>query len=178
MKKILILIGALCLTTTSFAKGKAKTNTDTKFIKTLETAFEKPIITGDLKLLSGESFIYESFDKKTSPKAKRNFISHYLKLRDVNLIEVEDGVLVIKSRDSLKANIPVFKEEVPNNIREQMITVVRTLPKHLKGKGADRSLRALYSKDGALNVSEDKKKLIISDWTSNAKRIISVIENL
>jgi type II secretory pathway component GspD/PulD (secretin) len=177
MKKILIVFTALLLSTVGFAKAKSPSK-DLKFIKTVEAAFEKPLITGDPSLLNGKNFLYESYAQKKTVKAKRNFISHYLKLNDVNLTEAEEGILAMKSRDSVKNSMPVYKNQVPNNIREQMITVVISLPKGKKANKIDKSLRALYSKDGDMKITPDNRKIIVSDWASNVRKIVSVIEQL
>ena len=169
-KIVISILSVSLLTSVSFAKNKA----DLKFINVIEDTFGKPVVTSTTKNANGKEFNHRSFKKKTTKEGRKNYISNYFKLQDMNIIEIADEVHIVKSRDSIQMHIPVFKETVPANTREQMIVLIKKIPKNLKH--VDRTLRSLYSKNGDLRVSNDGTKIVISDWTSNVDKIVKVIE--
>ncbi|MGH1467276.1 MAG: hypothetical protein ACRBBP_00135 [Bdellovibrionales bacterium] len=175
MKKILLIL-SLLIGTSSFAASKVKT--DQKFTALIESVFTQPIVITDPRLSQGKHFNYKSFKNLSNKTEKKSLISNYLKLQDINVIEGEKETLVVKSRNSIKMGIPVYNETFPSDLREQMITVVMSIPKHLQKQGVARDLRSHYSKDGDIKVTANKKKIIISDWVSNQKKILSIIKNL
>jgi len=169
---VLITAAVLTLSTPSLASSKS----DLKFVNLIEATFGKPLVIREAKEARGKHFSYKSFQKKSSPSGKKNYLSNFLKLHEMNLIETKDEVHIVEARDSIKMHIPVFKENLPQNTREQMVVLVKTLPKGSKPKNMMRTLRSLYSKDGDLKESKDGSKLIISDWTSNIAKLVQVME--
>lgn len=176
--KVVSLIIMLFASTTALAKGPATTDQNLKLISLIETAFSKPAVISRPRDVRGKDFNFSSYKLKNTPTGQKEFISNFLKLNSLNLIESKGEVHIVQARDAIKMHIPVFKEEVPNDLREQMVVVIKTIPKNLRNKEFDRTLRSHYSSDGDLKISTNKKKIVISDWASNAKKIISIMDSL
>jgi len=174
--KIISLIAIMLASATSFAKGAEDHNL--KLISLIETTFSKPAVISRPDRIKGKDFNFSSFKLKKTNEGQKEYISNFLKLNEMNLIENSSEVHIMRANRSVKMNIPVFNEEVPSKIREQMVTLIHTIPKHLRNKRIDKVLRPHYSSNGDLRISSDKKKFIIADWASNAKKIIGIINSL
>jgi len=174
--KLISLFAILLCTPLVYAADKADPHL--KLISLIETAFEKPVVVRRPGKVYGKDFNFNSFKLKNTQKGQEEYISNFLKLNDQNIIETENEVHIIDARDAIKMHIPVFKESLPKGIREQMVVVVKSIPKSLRGKSIEKLLRSHYSADGDLKLSKDRKKIIVSDWASNANKIIEIIEVL
>jgi hypothetical protein len=149
-----------------------------KLITLIEEAFGKATVVSRPRDIKGEDFNFNSFKLVKKPDRQKEYLSNFLKLNSLNLIEGPNEVYILQARDAVKMNIPVFKESVPEGTREQMVVVIKSIPKHLRNKQIDRLFRSHYSNSGDLKISADKKKIIISDWASNTRKIIGMMENL
>lgn len=148
---------------------------------TISLLFEKPVFTSlPLKKLPSHEFNNRIYKKQKTQFKKENYISNFLKVRELSLVETETGVLIIESRDAMKTSTPVFKERIPKQTREQIVTLIKTIPAKFKGDDSriDRALRSFYSPDGDIKVSANQESIIITDWLSNTKRMLKVIDSL
>jgi hypothetical protein len=162
--------------------ASARTNKDPheSFKENVKSLFNKPVFTSlSIKELPSHEFNKSEYKNQKTKLQKENYISNFLKVRDINLIETDSGILIVRSGDSTKKHTPVFKNKIPDGVREQMITVIKELPDKLvkNNPNFDRTLRSLYGKDGDLRLSEDGKSIVITDWLSNLKKILSIIDN-
>lgn len=163
---------------TPLAQAADKADPHLKLISLIETAFEKPVVVKRPSRVYGKDFNFNSFKLKKTNQGQEEYISNFLKLNEQNIIETKNEVHIVGARDAVKMHIPVFKEVLPKDLREQMVVVVKTIPRSLRNKSIDLLLRSHYSSDGDLKLSKDKNKIIISDWASNTKKMIDIIEIL
>jgi len=175
--KVMSLIIMLFASTVAFAKSNPQ-DQNLKLISLIETSFKKPTVISRPENVRGKDFNFSSFKLKTTQKGQKEYISNFLKLNSLNLIEANEEVHIVQARDAVKMHIPMFEEDIPSDIREQMVVVVKSIPKHLRNKGVEKTLRSHYSNSGDLKISADNKKIIISDWVSNAKKLIGIMNAL
>lgn len=147
IKKILLTTALITVSSTAFASKSSKLQVSARFLQTVEHAFKKPVFT-DLneRNVKSRAFDYNTYKKQKTDFQKKNFLSNYLKLKDIGLVNNKSEVLMVKSRNSLKMNHPVFKEVIPENTREQMITVIKVIPKKLRNYCDTASSRSFKTK--------------------------------
>lgn len=177
-KTVLIVLGLTLASSSVFASAK-------KFLDKVEEAFGKSSFVeiqnnpkNKWRAISFKNFNSKKFKSLKTKGEKKVYISNYLRLKDMVVFETNTAAFIVKSRDAVKQGIPVFKETIPEGTREQIVVLIKTLPKNVKASEIENPLRSLYSKDGDLKASKIQNKLIISDWVSNQRKIMEVINNL
>lgn len=111
----------------------------------------------------------------TVAEAYKAFLSS-LQMNGYTVVSSGKFLKIIKSRDAIKQNIEIYPGEYFPEA-DQMITKIIKL-KYIPASQLDKSLRALYSKDGDLKVYEPTNSVIVSDYGSNVEKILSIIKEL
>lgn len=103
-------------------------------------------------------------------------LSLALSLESYGFSRVGD-TLVLRSARNLQRGLIEVRTTLPPIKPERMVTYVLKL-KHIPAVGVNRDIRILLSKDGELVPDANSNSLIISDWTSNLRRVHDLMVEL
>ncbi|MCO5114539.1 MAG: hypothetical protein M9899_10240 [Bdellovibrionaceae bacterium] len=176
MRFLVLLLSTLLVSITAWAGG-VSLDVNNKSLSTqmklLTKIYNKPVVVASG--LSNKTINIKAED--VNADAAKHIIAKALSLEGVAVIETETEVSLVAAKEALKSGIETIYDTKFSTTPERFATLVLNVP---KGKAFDmeKSIRALYSRDGAVAVSSAGDKLIISDWTSNLSRLQQVIQTL
>jgi len=117
--------------------------------------------------------------EKVKPEAVENVLESALNIRGFTLVRSKDVLKVIPLPETKQTNVAVEIGSSPENIEEKDIVITQVMPlKYSSALQLKTMLQPLVGKHGNILANERTNTLIITDTSSNIKRLATIISEM
>ena len=117
--------------------------------------------------------------EKVSPEVVESILESALNVRGFTLVKSGDALKVVPLSETKQTNVSVKVGLSPQNIKEKDIVITQVIPlKYSSAVNLKTMLSSLVGKHGNILADERTNTLIITDTSSNIKRLATVIKEL
>jgi len=109
----------------------------------------------------------------------RDAHSAFLRALSINgytTIDSGNHTVILAARNAQRDNLPVYVNDLPND-EDRMVTIIYKL-KNISADEVNRNLRIIPSKDGEMVPYPPQNAIILSDFASNIRRMITILKQL